>query len=188
MGGQGRTAQTTLLPKLLHADGPLPEHAGRLMLFGQFVGGWDLQVTNYEHGGAVSSSYTGEVHFGWVLGGRGIQDVWMGPARAERERTGAPLVMYGTTVRIYDASIDAWRVAWLAASGYQATLVARQKGEEIVLQGHEPDGRPMRWIFSEITPSSFRWRDEVSEDEGGIWWMQQEMRARRQDAVGTEGS
>ncbi|TIL41051.1 MAG: hypothetical protein E5Y87_03330, partial [Mesorhizobium sp.] len=55
----------------------------------------------------------GEVHFGWVLEGRAIQDVWILPAR----NTGAQSSLgkwsfYGTTLRVYDPGIDAWHIFW----------------------------------------------------------------------------
>ena len=43
----------------------------------------------------------GEIHFGWVLEGRAIQDVWILPG-----------VFYGKTLRIYDPGIDAWHILW----------------------------------------------------------------------------
>ena len=42
-----------------------------------------------------------EVHFGWALQGRAIQDVWIVPAREGRAE-GEGDRMYGTTLRIYD--------------------------------------------------------------------------------------
>lgn len=59
------------------------------------------------------------------------------------------------------------------------TFIARQVGDEIVLEGHDPEGAPMRWTFSEITGESFRWRRVVSPDGGNSWRVQKEMRVRR---------
>ena len=45
----------------------------------------------------------GEVHFGWILDGTAIQDVWMGGHVGSQEVT-----LFGTTIRFYDPKIDAW--------------------------------------------------------------------------------
>lgn len=36
----------------LHAEGPHPENTEKLMLFGQFVGSWDVRVINYQEDGS----------------------------------------------------------------------------------------------------------------------------------------
>ena len=58
----------------LQASGPHPDHASDLILFGQFVGAWDVDVTNIEPDG-TKKELKGEWHFGWVLEGRAIMDV-----------------------------------------------------------------------------------------------------------------
>ncbi len=97
--------------RLLHADGPNPEHAAALQLYGRFVGDWDAEITAR---GADGTKHTapGEIHFGWVLEGRAVQDVWIIPRPA-----GAPAFpiagnWYGTTLRVYDPAISAWRISW----------------------------------------------------------------------------
>jgi hypothetical protein len=170
MSKRGRAAAATIrsvhpLASVLHADGPDPQYAEQLALFGQFVGAWELDVTSYlDDGSRVSAQ--GEWHFGWVLGGRAVQDVWRVPGRE-----------YGTTVRFYDPALDAWRVVWSGpVVGRQVTFVARAEGDEIVLAGNE-GGRDVRWIFSEIEQRSFRWRAVVA--DGGDWRKVQEMEVRR---------
>jgi hypothetical protein len=58
---------------------------------------------------------------------------------------------------------------------------AREVGDEIVLEGRDPQGSPMRWIFSNITEQSFRWRRVVSPDGGKTWRLHKEMLVRRAD-------
>ena len=58
-------------------------------------------------------------------------------------------------------------------------MIARRHGNEILQDGRHPDGRPFRWIFSEITERSFRWRAEVSADGGRSWTAVVEFRGRR---------
>ena len=66
----------------LHVSGPAGEHAGKLMLFGQFVGSWDLEWAGTGASGETATA-TGELHFGWVLGGRAVQDIWIVPGRGQ---------------------------------------------------------------------------------------------------------
>ncbi|HEU4698886.1 MAG TPA: hypothetical protein VFS40_06890, partial [Gemmatimonadales bacterium] len=59
----------------LAADGPAADRADRLGLFGQFVGSWEVEVETAGAGGAWSRA-AAEWHFGWVLEGRAVADVW----------------------------------------------------------------------------------------------------------------
>jgi hypothetical protein len=58
-------------------------------------------------------------------------------------------------------------------------LIAHRRGNDIVQEGHFPDGTPIRWTFSEITPDSCLWRGERLEPDGKTWRLQVEFRARR---------
>lgn len=158
--------------ELLAADGPFADSADQVMLFGQFVGSWEVQLIDLQADGTRSEAQR-EWHFAWILGGRGVQDVLF--AR------GAPTHQYGTTLRCYDAALDAWHVTWMAPGGGQfATLIGRQSGERIVLEGTGEDpGLVARWTFSDITPTTFTWRGEVSFDQGKTWALEQEMHAKR---------
>ena len=127
--------------ELLAADGPFSEHADKLMLYGQFVGSWDIHSTNFNTDG-TRTERQGEWHFAWVLGGRGVQDVLFA--------VGAPAHKYGTTLRCYDETAEVWRVAWMAPGGGEfANLIGRRIGDRIVQEGTGPDLRRLeRWTFS----------------------------------------
>lgn len=168
-------------PRGLAAAGPAEDRADKLMLFGQFVGDWDVDFTVYGPEGAEQTEKA-EWHFGWVLEGRAVQDVWIVPRRSERDKTSPVKSDYGTAIRFYDIEIDAWRVVYVSPmQGDVLTFVAREVGDEIVLEGRDLEGSPMRWIFSEIAEQSFRWRRVVSADGGETWRLHKEMRARRAD-------
>ena len=94
----------------LGAPGPRPGLAERLMLFGQFVGSWDVEVENISADGQVTR-LKAEWHFGWALEGRAVMDVWIAPPRSEPSQTGR--YEYGASLRYYDESIDAWRSTWI---------------------------------------------------------------------------
>ena len=165
---------------VLAASGPFAEHADKLMLFGQLVGSWSVEGTHFNRDGTIKVERRGEWHFGWVLEGRAIQDVIISPPRAERAETGAESVEYGTTLRTYDPKLDAWRVTFVApVYGATVNLIARQQGDEIVLEGAGPNGTPYRWVFSEITRQRFRWRGYESFDEGASWFLAEQILGRR---------
>jgi hypothetical protein len=61
--------------KGLVANGPDPILKEKLMLFGQFIGNWDIIEARYVQPDGTWVNMKGEVHFGWILGGTAIQDV-----------------------------------------------------------------------------------------------------------------
>ena len=170
----------------LVAQGPVPAQAARMTLYTPLLGSWEMDVVDYEDGGTRRGS-KGEWHFAWVLEGRAIQDVFIVPARwARRPAQPATGNRYGTTLRVYDPKLEAWRVTWInPVSGVSHTLLGRQRGEDIVQEGRDTDGSLVRWSFSEITPRSFRWRGELSGDEGKTWRLAAEFRGRR---IGDDGA
>ena len=157
---------------LLAAPGPFAEYADKMMLYGQFVGSWDVDVTWYAPGGGQRQSKA-EWHFAWVLGGRGVQDVLFGVS--------APSHKFGTTLRCYDKALDAWHVSWMQPYGGEfVQLVGRQVEDQIVQDVVGSDKRRReRWVFTQITPDSFLWFGEVSFDDGATWFREQEMWATR---------
>lgn len=162
----------------LGADGPDPELREKLMLFGQFIGDWNITEDRYLQPDGTEIKHRGEVHFGWILDGRAVQDVWM--TYDEKLRRAVP---DGTTVRFYDAKIDAWHVIWIKPKqGVVRIFVARKAKDEIVLEGKTREGIPENWIFSQITPTSFRWRSVETHDNGKTWQLTEEMKVRRKSA------
>jgi len=169
----------------LHSDGPAADRADKLALYAFLIGDWSTRLVAYEPDGKRHES-RGEIHAGWVLEGRAIQDVWMTPPRDERT-PGAPLPQlpvtgswYGTTLRVYDPKLDAWHIQWTdPATNFQARQVGRADGKDIVQIGTMPSGAMLRWRFTEIEVDSFHWLGEVSRDDGKTWQLQVEVFARR---------
>lgn len=161
----------------LQASGPHPDLAEHLMLFGQFVGSWDVDVTNIAPDG-TRQEREGEWHFGWVLEGRAVMDVWITPRRSLRGEEEP--YEYGASLRFFDPTIQAWRSTWIGPMRHLVRpFIARQQGEEIVLEGDFVEEGRIRWVFSQITPTSFHWRNMESSDDGATWTIVQEMAARR---------
>ncbi len=178
--GEGDRMETDTMIDALRASGPHPDLADRLMIFGQFVGAWEVDITNYGPDG-TATRVPGEWHFGWALEGRAVMDVWIAPRRSLRGATESG--EYGVTVRIFEPAIDAWRSTWIGpARGAVKPFIARQVGDEIVLDGRFGADRLERWIFSDIAPTGFRWRYVASDDGGSTWTTVQEMAARRASA------
>ena len=90
---------------------------------------------------------------------------------------------YGTTIRVYDPALEAWRIYWIdpATNAYRHQI-GRQHGAEIVQEGATETGVLTRWSFSEITPQSFHWRGEVAMDNGNTWRLVVEVFAHRVSA------
>jgi hypothetical protein len=150
-------------------------------VYGWLVGSWDLEVIHYRAVDVRPKEITGEVHFGWVLEGRAIQDVWIMPRVADRGTESDRLNnMFGTTLRIWDASIQGWRIRWFnPVTGHEERQTGRRISDEIVQTGARPDGTATRWRFTEMTRDSFRWIGEALEPDGKTWKLEGEFRARR---------
>jgi hypothetical protein len=174
------TAPSSSFVDALLSQAPAADRAGKLGLYGWLVGDWAFDAT-YHPGDGSTRRTTGEIHAGWVLGGRAVQDVWIVPNRAT-PRTGAPQFgdFYGSTLRVYDPGLDAWHILWsdpLRQTYFRQ--IGRARGKDIIQEGTGPDGAAHRWSFTEIAPDSFRWTGERSADNGATWSLYADYRAGR---------
>jgi hypothetical protein len=81
---------------------------------------------------------------------------------------------------VYDPRIDAWHITWCApVGGVVVHLVGQRSGDEIVLEGTEPDGTLDRWVFSDITADSFVWSGYEAKGDPTTLPLVQRMHARR---------
>src|SRR4051812_20826236 len=146
------------LSETLLAAGPHPSLGSHADTYGRIIGSWTGELARYQDGKRVASASV-EAHFAWVLEGRAVQDVWITPARADRQTSaGAGVNWYGSTLRVFEPSTGAWNAVWTdPMSQLRIELVGRRQGDEIVQIGTRA-GRPIRWTFSEIEPGSFTWR------------------------------
>jgi hypothetical protein len=152
----------------LSSTGPAPDRAEQMMLYGQFVGSWDGTVIVYRPDGERFES-TAEVHFGWALAGRAVQDVWIVPSRTGR-KAGEADRMYGTTLRVYDPTADNWRITFIDPVRQSFdTMIGRAIGKDIVQEYRDAEGQRIQWCFTEITRDSFHWIRRESTDEGASW-------------------
>lgn len=164
----------------LRAPGRAPDIPASADVYGWLIGSWELDVYHYVVD-VQARRMKAEVHFQWVLEGRAVQDVWIMPRRSDRTADADKgLNMYGTTLRVWDPTIQAWRVTWInPVTGGRNELTGRRSGKDIVQIGTHADGTPIRWSFTEITPDSFRWIGEALAADGETWTLEGEFRARR---------
>lgn len=103
----------------LQADGPAPDRAEKMGLYGWLIGSWTMDGTIYLDDGTTYKN-AGEIHFAWALEGRAIQDVWIFPG-----------AFYGTTLRVYDPALDAWHILWSdPLKQYYTRQIGRARGKE----------------------------------------------------------
>jgi len=85
----------------LRSERPAADRAEKMMLYGRFVGSWEMKSVVHDENGGRQQGPDGEIHFEWALLGRAIIDVWI-----------LPDVFYGSTLRVYDPALDAWQILW----------------------------------------------------------------------------
>jgi hypothetical protein len=155
--------------------------AGLPPTFDPLLGSWVLSVT-YAPGTDSARTWPGQWDFEKVLGGRAIQDVWRVD---DRGAIGSSLKGYGTTIRVYDPELLAWRSTWIDVLQPTVTrFLGRAVNGEIELTPLDVDpGEQFRWVFYDLTDSTFRWRAESSPDSGRTWLIAQEIRARRRQTA-----
>jgi len=166
---------------LLASSSRAPEIPEEADIYGWLVGSWELDVLTYWATDVSDQRLKAEAHFGWALEGRAIQDVWIMPRLADR--TGSldkKMNMYGTTLRVWDPSIQAWQITWTNPAGdHHERQIGRRVGHDIVQIGTRPDGTPTRWTFSEITANSFHWTGEALNPDGRTWRLEGDFRVTR---------
>jgi hypothetical protein len=150
--------------------------------FGQFVGVWDFEWID-NHNTDKERHVKGEWIFSWILEGTAIQDIFICPSRDERLINPQPDSEYGTTIRIYNPEKQAWDIFY-GCSGKTTILEATKENDTIVqtcLNMNDENVR-MKWVFSDITETSFHWRNLMSSDCGNTWNVCGELFAKRKRA------
>jgi hypothetical protein len=165
---------------LVVSDGPRDEFEEVFRPFAPLIGSWDLDVSWYDDDGQVTRETEGEWHFAYALDGRAVADVWITPSRARREIDGDGEC--GLSVRLYDPELKAFRSTWMGPGfALVKTFIGRPGDNSITLETNDPTITRTRWIFTDITPTSFDWRNE-DEDGTGLITVRQRFRATRSSA------
>jgi len=171
-------AEISNFTDVLRATGRSPEIPEAADAYGWLVGSWELDCRRYAR---KLVSIKGEAHFGWALEGRAVQDVWIMPSRSDRSSlTDTSKNMFGTTLRVWDSSIQAWRIIWRnPVHNHWEDQIGRWSGKDVVQFGMRSNGIPTKWSFTEITGDSFHWLGEVLNVDGHTWTLEGEFFAKR---------
>jgi hypothetical protein len=168
----------------LRAPNVHPGYEEKLRTFGQFIGIWDMDIQLFNKANQIVYHQPGVWMFSWILDGRAIQDVIVGPPTSDPAHGERRI---GTTIRYYDETTKRWHITFMTATGrIYIHLEGGQKADGIVLEGKDADGSALRWMFTEIAPESFHWRGYTSPDNGKTWRLEQEMFAKRRAPAKTE--
>ena len=90
---------------------------------------------------------------------------------------------YGTTLRVYDPTIEAWRITWIdPGRSVFRQQIGRISGADIVQEGTTETGDLSRWSFRDITANSFHWRGEVKRATAPEWRLVVDVKARRRNS------
>jgi hypothetical protein len=179
-----RSAQEppTQFYSLLRADGPHPSLGSHADTFGRLIGDWHgeyfiIPPDKPRFDGSM------EFHIGWVLGGRAVQDVFI------FSQPGVPLTgrvstetasTFGSTIKFFDTSAGNWKVRWIDPTNNQIeALIANRVGDDIIQTGMSSTGKVTEWNFTNITPTSFLWRNHQLDADGKSWLLREEYRLRR---------
>ena len=178
---QVQSTHKSEFPAPLIATARSSEIAQASDVYGWLVGDWDLEVLRYRAVDVAARRIMGEVHAGWALEGRAVQDVWIMPRRADRKADDEKNInMYGTTLRVWDSSIQAWRITWInPVHNHVEHQIGRLVGTDIIQIGARPDGTPTRWRFVERGDDSFHWLGEALNADGASWRLEGEFQATR---------
>jgi hypothetical protein len=158
-----------------------PEHREKLKLYEVFIGTWDFDWVGHKEDGSTWT-VPGEWHFSWVLEGRAIQDNWICPKTPLRSSGEYPAGEYGTTIRFYDFKEDCIKVVWVGPILSQVHIFRANQTENQIVQDEiviGDEAKVSRWVFRDISETTFKWEAHVSKDNQESWQLRQEVFARR---------
>jgi len=133
------------------------------------IGAWKTHLTRLQHPLAGSAT--------WVeyVGTSVVRKVWNGRANLEEFDADGPTGhIEGLTLRLYNPQSHQWSNNWSTSN--DGTLSQPMVGEFKNGRGEFFDQEPLngrdifvRWVWSEITPSSCRFEQAFSDDGGKTW-------------------
>ena len=165
----GRVALAYAALALSHGHAIANEHAG-VASFDVLLGAWQARQRSLQADGTtwVDAPHPARWNFYRILDGAAVQDDWIAPS------PDVPLVdggtrFRGTNLRSYDPGTDTWHCIWISsAQAAPRRFSATWRDGTFVMTAIDTP-QPRRNIFSDITASSFRWRQEWSFDGGASW-------------------
>lgn len=147
--------------------------------YAPLLGDWDFAYVDHE-GEAEERRLEGEWLFRRALDGGAIEDLFICPSRATKDVNPQPDGEYGAAIRVFHPEKEGYEMVYACAKA-MTRLEVRRIGDEIVCTVmNRPD---QRWIFSELTGETFRWRNETLLPEG-VRRINCRLRAWRKDRGG----
>ena len=155
----------------------------------QYAGGWALAWTVRGAGGQVESG-TAQLLFSWeesrfrksgdrssvVLGRGDVLVLWFPEGKP-------PVAECGTMRCFHDPGDGVWRSSWISsARGCIYSMTEQRIDGDIVMEGSDLHGRPLRWVFSQLAPEAFHWRSLAAAQDGTEWHILEEFTAHRVSA------
>ena len=169
MGRMSRILLCSVLIALVHPFQRLAERDGQHD-FDFEIGAWKTHLSRLDH------PLTRSTHWLEYDGTSVVRKVWDGRANlGELEVSGPAGRIEGLTLRLYNTAARQWNITWANANDGmldRATMFggfADGRGEFF---GHDSlGGRAIyvRFVFSDITPTSFRFEQAFSADGGKTW-------------------
>ena len=146
-------------------EGPLAE-------FGQYIGNWKIDDEQLQDDGVTWTAGAG-ARWDFVCLGNGtaIQDFWM-------PNDGG----VGTNLRTYNKESESWDIAWSVTgmSGFAHIQARLEEDGNIVMMYKSPLPNPPRRItFFAAEENSWKWKLEMSFDDGENWTEVYRIRATR---------
>ena len=83
-------------------------------------------------------------------------------------------------MRVFDESNGIWKVVWVhPPSGTLNTYTGSFSDDGGVVLHNDPDGVPTRWVFSDVTRTTFLWEGFTKDTPDSDWRMDQRMTGQR---------
>ena len=129
--------------------------------FAPLIGDWDCDY--YDEYDGVKRHVKGEWIFRRILGGSGVQDVFIFPSRRTMKTDPQPDAEYGTSLRMFNKAQGCYDVVYTCDHCMKRLCF---KKDEDRLAGRVLDEENTFWVFSDMTENSFHWENMIIKEDG----------------------
>jgi hypothetical protein len=162
---------STIPPQATDAGAATPRDGQHAFDF--IIGNWSVKLSR------LTKPLSGSMEWVEYEGTSRSRPVWDGRANVDEFRVHSPATgarIDGLTLRLYNAATDEWSLYWANANNGVLSLpptVGRfaDDGHGEFYDDEELDGRPIRvrYLWTEITPTSATFEQAFSADGGKTW-------------------
>lgn len=147
--------------------------------YAPLLGDWDFDYYDIQNG-KRTRHVKGEWIFRRILNGTAIEDLFICPSRATKDTNPQPDGEYGAAIRMFHPGSCSYDMVY-TTHGYMTRLNVRRENGKIVCTVLD---RPAeKWVFSEVTPTAFRWQN-ITVTSAGEWHVNSEVLAHRKEKEG----